>query len=75
MLPIVNPKTKRELKKFRKIAKFAAKYGKLAINQETEIVRGFECCGIFWYVHEKEVESGDLTTLGHVTLESIHLLE
>lgn len=75
MLPIVNPKTKRELKKFRKIAKFAAKHGKLAINQETEIVRGFESHNYFWYVYEKEVENGRFTIVGQVIPENVHLLE
>lgn len=75
MLPIHNPETKTELKHLRKIAKFAAKHGKLAINQETEIVRGFEAYGFFWYVHEKEVESGKFTIVGQVMPENVHLLE
>lgn len=75
MLPNVKPETKRELKHLRKIAKFAAKYGKLAINQETEIVRGFESHNCFWYVYEKEVESGKFTILGQVMPENVHLLE
>lgn len=75
MLPLVTPETKRELKKFRKIAKFAAKYGKLAINQETEIVRGFESHNYFWYVYEREVENGKFTIVGQVMPENVHLLE
>lgn len=75
MLPNVTPETKRELKHLRKIAKFAAKHGKLAINQETEIVRGFEGYGFFWYVYESEVKSGKFTILGQVMPENVHLLE
>lgn len=75
MLPNVKPETKRELKHLRKIAKFAAKHGKLAINQETEIVRGFESHNYFWYVYESEVKSGKFTILGQVMPENVHLLE
>lgn len=69
------PSSRSEVRELKKAAKFAAKHGKLAINHQGNIVRGYEDEGVFFYVYESEVESGKFTVLGQLSPERVHYLE